>query len=419
MKTNKTNQKNMIIYDGIPFINVIETKFDTILPDLPQVDQVRIEKKILSDGLQIPLTLGKVKTNQIRYELVTGFFEYQIVKKHNLPFSVIVRNFDSDDDVIKYIITGILNRLHLTLFQKCELVLKHQDSLMKKGKENMILGGKGSKIPEKDKIDTMVQLAAMIGTSHDTLRKVRYILNELEDDNLLNKLRSGDISINKVHEELTGKKKTQIIVEQNQATFFPDFNGIEDSGKIVLEYKPINEFSMHSQFHIDDHDQYPIIYIKPKMDLTSATILHDPYLEELQKMNISELVHDKFGVLFFQTTSRYLTETIKIIESWKFKCVDSFCVSTTSKIYSSSYSDQNHEFLLVCEFKEVEIPKSFIINRPTSSIINSDNVMNTINGMFNKNLSKVCIFSEPQQGWDSYDFDNESKQMVKFYKKAA
>ena len=43
----------------------------------------------------------------------------------------------------------------------------------------MIKGGKGLKISEEDTVDTMPQLAAMIGCSHDTLRKVQYILNTM------------------------------------------------------------------------------------------------------------------------------------------------------------------------------------------------------------------------------------------------
>jgi len=135
-------------------------------------------------------------------------------------------------------------------------------------------------------------------------------------------------------------------------------------------------------------------------------------------MNIAEIVHNQFCTLFIQTPSKYLADTMKIIENWKFNCVDSICIADSSKLYSSNYSDQNHEILLVCEFKGVGVPKTFIINRPTNSIIESEEVMNTLSLMFDHNVSKVCIFSESHDGWDSFDFDDESIMMLNSQKVA-
>jgi hypothetical protein len=60
-----------------------------------------------------------------------------------------------------------------------------------------------------------------------------------------------------------------------------------------------------------------------------------------------------------------------------------------------------------------------VTKRPSNSIINADDVMDTINEMFDENVSKLSIFSEPILGWDSYDFDNDSKMMINFHDKAA
>ena len=419
MKKSKTILNNLITCDGTPYRNVIETKFDTVLPALSFVDQERMEQDILQNGVLIPLILWEMVTEPVKYELVTGHFEYKMAMKHELPFSVIIKKFDSEASVICFIITRTLNRLHLNLFQKCELVLKHKEILTHKGTENMKKGGKGLKITKEEIVDAMVQLSVMIGCSHDTLRKVQYILNNLEDmDNLLNQLRSGEITINKVHEELTGKKKTEAIVDQNKASIFPDFNSKDSLGNPSLELKSVYDFPEIPTFHIVEHDKYQVVYIKPKWNLSNMVVLPDPFLEGLNKMNIAEIVHNQFCTLFIQTPSKYLADTMKIVESWKFNCVDSICISDTSNIYSSNYADQNHEILLVCELKGVGVPKSFIINRPSSSIIGSESVMETLSLMFDDNLSKVSIFSEPHDGWDTYDLDNESLMMLNSQKMA-
>jgi len=419
MKKSKTIPNNLITCDGTPYRNIIETKFDDILPALSLVDQERIEQDIIENGVMIPLILWERETEPVKYELLIGHFEFKMVMKHGLPFSVIIKKFDSEASVICFIITRTLNRLHLNLFQKGELVLKHKEILTKKGKENMIKGGKGSKVLKQEKVDTIVQLSEMIGCSHDTLRKVQYILNTLDYmDDLLNQLRSGEVTINKVHEELTGKKNTQKIVEKNIADNFSDFDSKGGLGNPPLELDESNNSPIISQFHIVEHDKYQVVYIKPRWNLSNLVALPDPFLEGLNKMNIAEIVHNQFCTLFIQTPSKYLADTMKIIENWKFNCVDSICISDDTKIYSSNYSDQNHEILLVCELKGVGVPKSFIINRPSSSIIGSESVMETLSLMFDDNLSKVSIFSEPHDGWDTYDLDDESLMMLNTQKMA-
>jgi hypothetical protein len=37
--------------------------------------------------------------------------------------------------------------------------------------------------------------------------------------------------------------------------------------------------------------------------------------------------------------------------------------------------------------------------------------------MFDENLYKVGIFTGIRKGWDTYNFDPKTKEMVKFYKK--
>lgn len=419
MTTNNTNQNNTFAIDGTQYRNLISTKFEGVLPSMTLVDQERTEQEIRTNGIPFPLMLAEIGNNSSKYELVTGTFEYKMALKHDLPFSIIIKKFDTDDDVIRFIIVGTLNRVNLNLFQKGELVLTHQDILVKKGKENMILGGKGSKVSEKDRVDTMVQLGAMIGTSHDTLRKVRCILNEPKNEEFLNQLRSGDISINKVYEELTGKKKVKVIVEQNRKDYFSDFFGEEVTIKTSLDINPNIEVPADSKFHFDVIKKYQLIYLKPKWNVANMIVMPDTFLEELQKMNLSEMANEKFCSLLIQTPSKYLAETMRIVESWKFVCVDSFCVSEPETSYSSNYSDQNHEILLVCEFNGVGIPTSLISNRSTNSIIEANKVFETIDKMFDRNLTKLCVFTEPLEGWDSFEFDNETKMMVNYNKSAA
>jgi hypothetical protein len=404
------------ICDGTPFIGKLEIGFTDVIPDLPLLIQKSWEQEILKNGIQTTLNVRVVDTDPVTYVLVTGHFEYEMALKHSLPFNITLRKFETDDDVIRFIITGTLYREHLNTFQKGELVLRYKYVLASEGKENMRKGGKGIKISEN--VDTMVQLAHMIGSSHDTLRKVQYLLNTLKpNDDRLKKLREGELKINGVHEEISGKQKN---TKKNPVDdFFSVFEDNTNTNNTSINIHGDRKVAIKSKFHIDETDKYQVVYMKPKWDISNAITMPDTHLVELRRMNISDIVYNKFCTLLIETPSKYLGDTLEIIASWGFKCVDSICISNPTTLYSSKYSEQNHEILLVCELDVASIPQTYIKNRPSCSIINSEDVMNTINGMFDKNISKVCIFSEPIEGWDSYDFDNESKMMIKFYNKAA
>lgn len=388
--------------DGRLYLGKIETDFTHVVAALPPMVQNRYEQDILENGIQKSLNVWITDTDPERYIMIDGHLEYEMAQKYGLPFNITLRKFANRDEVICFIIKSALYRPNLSTFQKCEMVLPFKGILTRKGKENMQNGGKGVKIPEK--VDTMVELGLIIGISHDTCRKAQFIINSLDDnDERLALLRDGEISINSVHEQLTGKKKNK---KKDQKDFFSNFE--EEANEVAPSSDGNRKIVIRSKFHIDESDKFSVLYIRPKWNLSNSISLPDTYIPELVRMNIKDIVYHKFCSLLIHTPSKYMHETIKMIEGWGFRCVDSICIVHRTSQYSSKYSNQNHEFLLICALDVAEIPNSFIKQRAFNSIIDSENVTETIIKMFDDNLAKACIFTEPLPGWDSFPFDSES-----------
>jgi hypothetical protein len=424
MTETKGTTNTITMCDGTPFVGKIEIGFTGVVPPLPMQIQTSYEKEITENGIQISLDVWAKGTDPVKYILVKGHFEYLMALKHGLPFTITLRHFDSDDDVIRFIVKATVYSNYLTKYQRCELILKYKGILTVAGKENMRNGGKGLKISKK--VDTMVELADMINSSHDTLRKVQLIKNELEpDDERLIQLRNGEISINSVYEGITGKKKN---IKIEPETKNQDEAPIDIFSLLGVKSDNVNsseipserpKLVIKSKFHINETNKYQGVFINPRWNLSDAITIPDNYLVELRRMNISEIVYNKYCTLLIQTPSKYLGDTLNIIQGWGFKCVESLCISNPTTLYSAKYAEQNHQILLICELNVGGVPQTCVTKRPSNSIINADDVMDTINEMFDENVSKLSIFTEPILGWDSYDFDYDSKMMINFHDKAA
>jgi len=141
------------------------------------------------------------------------------------------------------------------------------------------------------------------------------------------------------------------------------------------------------------------------------------YIENLKNMNVTDVVYHKYCTLFIQTSPMFLSDTLDIIQSWGFNCVDTQMVNFNSKRNKTKYSGHYHEVLLICEKNNVGVRPSKIKNHIDQVSISSDMVLDVIDSMFKDGLNKLGIFMENRDGWDTYEFIKESKELVKYHKK--
>jgi len=132
----------------------VKEEFKNLIPPLNDSEFKELEDSILAEGCRESLIVW----NNI---LVDGHHRYEICTKHNIPFKVINKNFEDENEAMLWIINNQLGRRNITDFARAELVLKKKDILLEKGREKQkqTLGGykynEPSVLSNLDKSDTL------------------------------------------------------------------------------------------------------------------------------------------------------------------------------------------------------------------------------------------------------------------------
>ena len=161
-------------------------------PPLSLVEYSQLEKNIIADGCREPLVV-------FNNTLVDGHNRYEICTKHDLPFSILDKEFADSGAAKLWMIRNQFGRRNLSSFQRASLALEMKPMLAEIAKDNQTLssgaGVKGlHKSANLNPIDTRKELAKEAGVSHDTISKVEKIL-AFADDETKQKLKNGELTI--------------------------------------------------------------------------------------------------------------------------------------------------------------------------------------------------------------------------------
>lgn len=170
-------------------IVVLPVLRDALPPQAPE-EHARLEASILEDGHpRDPLVVWK---RDDEYVLVDGHHRYEICQRHNLPFRVVEREFESEADVLQWMVQLQLGRRNLSIFAKVEAVIKLKPKL------SAVARAQGQK--------TYKVLGELSGTSHATVHRVDAILQAMEKNPALKEslpgLRTGEVPVMKVYTSL-------------------------------------------------------------------------------------------------------------------------------------------------------------------------------------------------------------------------
>lgn len=415
MKNSKSISKINTV-SGSKISGTVELKrFENFIPKTSEQIRKEREGDLLKYGIHEPFYFWKdYNTKPVQNHLLWGHSDYLFALENNLSFPIVQMKFSNEDEVKVFIIRKTLDRLQMSLFQRGVFALQNKESFIKVGKENMKKGGQGIEVNDNEKWNTMKQLSEIVDCSIETLNKIEIILKRLKDDEKYRQLENHEISINKVFNEvMEGTKCKDRFQFKKSSEENSNSTPPEDS---TLSYQ--TNKGTKSKYYINEIDQYPLIVIRPHWNLVKSDMTM-MFLDDISKMNVDEISYHKFSTLIIQTPSLYLSDTIELVKSWGFTYVDTLTVSFKESRYQSNYSEHYNEFLLVFHKNNVGVPKNYILNKSNEPTISNEEVMSTIDSMFDDNLKKVGIFVGKRNGWDTYDFDPDGKEMVKFYKKVS
>lgn len=115
----------------------IDPELKKIMPELSEDEYKELESSLLTDGYKgASIIVWKQKGI-----IVDGHNRYSICQKHDIPFEVKELEFESQDDVIMWMLRAQLGRRNLSPLQRVRIVEKYRPLYKKKAKENQINAG--------------------------------------------------------------------------------------------------------------------------------------------------------------------------------------------------------------------------------------------------------------------------------------
>lgn len=234
------------------------------MPNLSIEEYQQLEESILNNGYLCsnPIIIWNGY-------IVDGHKRYEICKKYDIEFNYTeldTEKFPTKIEVIKYIIDIHFCRRNLTNAQKISIIYKYRDSISEWNKERQklgsSLGGKTSKnIAEKAirnnrETNTREQLAKLAGVGTGTIARYETVLKS-ENQDLINKMMSGEESINSAYKKATIRKP---IPKRIQKIKTQESNGVcEICGCNVFPILEFHHIKMVSDGGSNDYENIKLI----------------------------------------------------------------------------------------------------------------------------------------------------------------
>ena len=300
----------------------INPEFKTLIPPLEPEEYSQLEENLIQNGIREAISLWNDT-------IIDGHNRYEIAQKHGLSFTTVSYEFETENDVITWIVKNQAGRRNLSTFARVKLALKAKEIISARAKENQRAAGGAKEIPQNDAsaatgetygkikgftlpqisaeaLETREEIAKIAGTSHDTVSKVEKILSSATHD-IITQLERGDITVNKAYQE-TREIKTQ-------------------------EKKPAGaKYKLPS-------GKFNVIYANPPWQHNSPAVS----LENIKSMKIPS---EKNAVLLLWAEYSMLPEALEVMKSWGFKY-------NSQLIWDKESSDEGywvktqHEVLLI------------------------------------------------------------------------
>ena len=190
----------------------IDPELRDLLPPLTNDEYKQLEKNIVENGFDKNFPI--MEWNGF---IVDGHNRYNICKKHTIDFVYGTLAYETKEEVMEWMLDIQLGRRNLSPIQRIAITEKYRPIYERQAKENLINAGKNYGIGKEEKplvnlpnpiksINTSEKLASIAGVSEKTYRMGSRVLNS-NNDELKNRVLSGETSISAGYKELTNTNK--------------------------------------------------------------------------------------------------------------------------------------------------------------------------------------------------------------------
>lgn len=153
----------------------IDPEFKGLIPPLTKEEYTHLEQLIVTEGCRDALVVWDGT-------LVDGHNRYQICTEHNIPFKTEAKHFDTRENAIAWIIQTQFGRRNLSPGNRAILALRLEPIIRQELKKKQEAGINQYSLPQNSaepscQMETRKELAKIAGVSHDTVDKVKLVVN--------------------------------------------------------------------------------------------------------------------------------------------------------------------------------------------------------------------------------------------------
>ena len=180
----------------------IDKEFQALIPPLSDEEYRQLEENVIADGCRDSLVTWQGT-------LIDGHNRIKICTEFGIPYNTIEKEFNSREDVIQWIILNQFGRRNLSAGNRSILALRLEPIFKAKAKERQLstlkqnatdtqksaerLEQQGTQISANPipKIETRKEVAKIAGVSHDTIDKVKKIIDNGTQEQV-ERIKKGD-----------------------------------------------------------------------------------------------------------------------------------------------------------------------------------------------------------------------------------
>ena len=180
----------------------VDPEFRDLIPPLNEEELKLLEESLVADGCESPLIV-------LKGVIIDGHNRYMICQKHDIPFSIQEKHFDTREEVMLWMLRNQLGRRNLNNYQRVELVLKFEPLVKSAAEQRMLAGKAANPVPTlaqgQTKGKTRDHLSEAAGVSHGTFAKAKKLVQSA-DEETKRELRAGKVTVNRAYTELLEKE---------------------------------------------------------------------------------------------------------------------------------------------------------------------------------------------------------------------
>jgi N6-adenosine-specific RNA methylase IME4 len=356
----------------------VDPELRTLIPPLTSEECESLRCNLLEQGCRESIVVWKG-----RNIILDGYHRYEICQRHGIPFDVLEKDFPNRSAAKIWMIDNQLARRNVTQYARSLLALELEPLLAGQARERQALGRKLKRSLNSagclsKSHETRDEVAKRAGVSHDTIAKVKLIIQkgtEKEKADLLNP--DSNISIHKVYRRIRRnelKANTPPFPKKRFAVIYAD-------PPYQFEFTESECRTVENHYHTMTH-------------------------EELKNLPVPDIAGETC-VLFLWAPACKLLEAASLLNSWGFS-YRTHAIWVKNKIGMGHYFRTQHEVLLIGTKGNPPTPAEN--NRPPSIIRarrrrhseKPEKVYELIEQMY-PSFEKVELFArKTRKGWTSW-----------------